>query len=203
MNSIQQIALAATLCIAGAAHADTVVNSFVVQNDWAGVQGEYNSQFTIADVGKDSFTETPVTHVAGDTFVDDYYFNLPESSGVGFSIAAGSASDAGVSFASAILYTATGSYTYSFATTSFTPTAISGSGLSLTSGEYALEVIGTTLVDGGTYAGVLDGVPGDFVGSAPAVPEPAEAAMLLAGAAMVAGGLRRRVARRASGLANA
>ena len=38
MNSIQQIALAATLCIAGAAHADTVVNSFVVQNDWAGVQ---------------------------------------------------------------------------------------------------------------------------------------------------------------------
>ncbi len=200
MNTFKHLAVAASLCIAGTSgvHAATVNNSFVIQNDWAGVKGEYNSQFTIADTGKDSFTETPVTHVANDTFVDDYYFNLPESSGVSFSIAADDKADPGVFFDSAILYTSTGDFSYSFATLTFTPTAISGAGLSLTSGEYALEVIGTTLVNGGTYSGVLDGVPGDFVGSTPAVPEPAEAGLMLAALAVIAGALRRRGSRAAA-----
>lgn len=193
MNSFKQISLAAALCIVAVtcAHADTVDNSFVLQNDDAGVKGDYDSKFTIVDTGNDSFTETPVTHVANDTFVDDYYFNLPESSAIDFSVAADFAPNAEVSFSSAIMYTASGEFSYDFATMRFTPTAISADGLSLSTGEYALEIIGTTLVDGGTYSGVLNASPADYVAPS-AVPEPANAALLLAGLGLVGAVVRRR-----------
>lgn len=193
MNSFKQISFAAALCIGAvtSVHAAAVNNSFVLQNDLAGVKGVYASKFTIVDTGNDALTETPVTHVANDTFTDDYYFNLPESSAVDFSVAADFAPNAEVSFSSAIMYTATGEFSYDFATMSFTPTAISASGLSLTSGEYALEIIGTTLVNGGTYAGVLNASPADYVAPS-AVPEPANAALLLAGLGLIGGFLRRR-----------
>ena len=194
MKSFKLLALAATFGLGSvtAAHAAVVNNSFVLQNALAGVQGEYNSQFDISDVGNDAFTETPVTHVANDTFIDDYYFNLPESSGIDFDVAAAFSPTAEVSFSSAILYTATGDFQYSFGTMSFSPTAISASDLSLTSGEYALEIIGTTLVDGGSYSGLLNGIPGDFVPPTSAVPEPVDAALMLAGLGILAGVVRRR-----------
>jgi len=194
MKSFKLLALAAALCVAGvtAAQAATVNNAFVLSNDWAGNPGQYNSQFTISDVGNDAFTQQPVTHVANDTFVDDFYFNLPESSGVNFSLSANLSPNAEVSFSSAIMYTASGEYQYSFKTMSFSPIAISGSGLSLTGGEYALEVTGKTLVNGGAYTGVLNGVPSDFVSPTSPVPEPTEAALMLVGLGAIGGVARRR-----------
>jgi hypothetical protein len=193
MNSFKQIAIAAALCIGAVscANAATVNNSFVLQNDYAGVPGEYDQKFTITDTGADAFTGGAVTHVANNSFIDDYYFNLPESSAIDFSVASLFVPAQSVSFSTAVLYTATGEFTYDFATMSFTPTALSGSGLSLTQGEYALEITGTTLINGGTYRGYLDASPGDYVAPS-AVPEPANVALMMAGLGLIGGLARRR-----------
>jgi hypothetical protein len=191
MNSFKQIAVAATFCIGAVscAHADTVNNSFVLKN--SSVAGQSDLKFTFADTGADAFTNQHVTHVAGNTFVDDYYFNLPESSAIDFSVSSLFVPAQTVSFSSAVLYTATGEFSFDFATMSFAPTTMTASGLSLTLGEYALEITGTTLIGGGFYRGWIDASPGDYVAPS-AVPEPANLALMLAGLGLIGGFARRR-----------
>ena len=191
MNSFKQIAVAAAFCIGAVscANADTVNNSFVLKN--GSLAGQADLKFTFTDTRADAFTNQHVMHVAGNTFVDDYYFDLPESSAIDFSVSSLFVPAQSVSFSGATLYTATGEYTFDFATMSFAPTAMSGSGLSLTLGEYALEITGTTLIGGGTYRGWIDASPDDYVAPS-AVPEPANLALMLAGLGLVGGLARRR-----------
>jgi hypothetical protein len=73
---------------------------------------------------------------------------------------------------------------YTFGSYSLTSTSFLGTGLSLTAGQYAIDVFGTVLADGASYTGAIY--------NAAAVPEPQEWALLLGGLGMVGVFGRRR-----------
>ena len=131
-------------------------------------------------------------HLAGTDFVDVYQFNTLDTQSISATITDQKVGKvAGVSFLGYELFS-WADFVYSngnptaLATIYAAPGAsvLSGGSWTLDSGVYGLAVVGTYLVDGASYKGIINGV-------AP-VPEPAEMMMMMAGLLVVVGAVRRR-----------
>jgi len=141
-----------------------------------------------------NFANTPMDGdwISGDSFVDQFLFNLPEAAAISFSSAAQSDS-AGpqVSFSGFELIPANGDpVSYTFGTSTLAASFMTGSGLSLDTGTYDLVLSGTFLTSNGAYGGTVVGTS--------AIPEPGKWLLMLGGIAAVAASARRRGAKRES-----
>ena len=178
MNSFKKLALGATLaaaCLAGAQAAE-VDSTFLLSNMYENTVGTLAQYYSVSDAG--------VTLAAQDTFVDDYYLTLAEADT--FTLALKSLAGA-VTFSSVTMYDNFADV-FPFTTSTALPsTGFYGTGLSLDSGFYVLEITGTANADGAGYGGALF--------NAAAVPEPQEWALLVAGLGVLGLYARRRAAR--------
>jgi PEP-CTERM motif len=171
MKILKQVALAATLGVAftfaGGTQAADVGSVYVLTNSFADTPGTTAQYYAVSNVGVDVNGVTVPARNAGDVFVDDFLLQVFDDQTFSLFLDA-----AGVTFDSVQMYDLFGG-TYDFASFSLSSGAVFGSGLSLQSGLYDLEVSGTVTADGGDYSGAIENVA--------AVPEPAEWALMLAG----------------------
>ncbi len=171
MNHLKKLALVAALSLFGlsAAHAAAV---FVPADP-----GQPGQTDLIWDLGNATFGN----HAKGSTFDDFFTFNVPDSESVEFTA---QSVGPGVKFEGFALYiTADGT----LLDLDILPTpalSLSGGPWSLTSGTYTLELAGVFTKRNGTYTGFIDGTP--------AVPEPANWALMLAGLGAMGTLARRR-----------
>lgn len=127
---------------------------------------------------------TDTTPMAGDTFVFDFLFNLPDMSTVGLFAAA---DEGGVAFSDAV-FSYIGGDQIDGIIKSISADSVSGDGL-LSSATYDLRLSGSFLVDGGSFSGAIGALSVDES----AVPEPMSLSLIGLGLAGMAG-LRRRKA---------
>jgi len=118
--------------------------------------------------------------IAGDTFVDDFIFDVYDMQSVKYDANAAFTPFAsvpwGVTFSSVSLFAyGDPASTYAFSTSTFSPPFASGTGLALASGTYDLRLTGAIELDGGGYTGHLAMSPTS------AVPEPGSLATIVAG----------------------
>jgi hypothetical protein len=127
--------------------------------------------------------------ISGDSFVDQFLFNLPQAAAISFSSAAQSET-AGpqVSFSGFELIPANGDpVSYAFGSSTVTSSFMTGAGLVLDTGTYDLVLSGTFLASNGAYGGTIVGTS--------AIPEPGTWLLMLGGIAAIAATARRRGAK--------
>lgn len=185
MKFFKQLIATAALAMCGVvAHADT----FVPMD--TGAPGVFTDTWTFNDLGT-----TP--HTAGSLFEDIYIFNVPDAQSISVSLVSlltpFSPTKPDTSFMPGVSFTGGGFVIFTYGegdTVAYTDAThsswVGGGSWLLTSGTYGLYVVGTYLVDGGSYAGQIYGAP------LAAVPEPSAVLMLLAGMALLAGAAQRR-----------
>jgi len=136
-----------------------------------------------------SFSGGGTGAVAGKTFDDVFLFNVTDTPNISF-VASSTVTNGvtGVNFLGGAyaVYAWSDGTLYDLRAANL-PGSVSGGIYSLSTGEYALEIAGTYVANGGSFSGVITGMP-----VAAAVPEPTSWLMMLAGLTAVAGVARRR-----------
>jgi hypothetical protein len=177
MKLFKTLALAAALALAGLSSAHAAVESGVtfLTDTESGDPGDLTKLFYFDDTALfDSNSDIGglETRTAGDTFDDYFIFNIPDDAFISFTALADLATGLGISFTQFDLVASGFGDVPDFTTGATTGLFVTGGGVELTSGTYALELQGTFLLDGGDYYGVLVAAP---------VPEPTHWALMLAG----------------------
>ena len=187
MNHLKKLAIASARVLLGAtgAHAGT---TYVPMDP--GTPGDFENTWSFSDIPSGA-TDDPFAgpHTKGTTFDDFFEFNVPDSESITFTAQANLNHGSGVDFSAAGFFIlADGTLLGSVFTPGGTIAhSIAGGPFTLTSGEYVLELVGTYDRTGGTYSGFFDGLQ-----IAPAVPEPAGWALMLAGLGAMGSLARRR-----------
>ena len=194
MKIFKHFAVSAALALAGATAAQAAVehHTFLLTDSNQSSPGDASGEFDLSSTGLDVFTQIAPQRLAGDTFVDEYLFNIPDDEDVSLFVqdtysAYGKhhAILPNVTFSG---YTVTdygsASQLYNFSEDLSTPYLLIADGLTLSSGFYDLVVDGRINVNGGGYTGQVDTLP--------AVPEPQNALLMLASLAAMGALVRRR-----------
>lgn len=181
MKHFNKLLLAAALLLSGvgAAHAAEVY----VPKD-IGSAGVFTNTWTFSTTPTGASDDPFAKPGAAGAGFDDYFdFNVPDSQTIFFNVYSSLTSGSpGVSFTGVQLLQYGGLVLGEYDAAN--PSYVRGGGLTLTSGTYAFEVVGTYLVAGGTYGGQLSNTS--------PVPEPSAVLMLLMGLAVMAGAARLR-----------
>lgn len=165
----------AFLALGGGAFAAEEDTTFLLQNSLDGIPGVYDQLFPISNTV--DINGVTATRIMGDTFVDDFLFDVLDAQTFYLSLNtdfSGLTQD--VSFDSVSVLDFNGD-SYSFKSQYANSAGFFGSGLSLATGLYDIEVTGTINANGATYGGVLTTVN--------PVPEPAEWALMFMGLGVV------------------